>query len=66
MEKYFTVSSLTDLFKSSDNYTVINFIKDNQFLSPTAMFVTLVLYYLYSLGFTFNCLSFVSDYLILS
>jgi len=36
-EKYFTVYSVTDLFKSVDN-------QRNQFLSPTVMFVTLILY----------------------
>jgi len=43
-EKYFTVSSVTDLFTSIDNHTVINFIKENRFLSPTVIFVTLILY----------------------
>jgi len=33
-----------DLFKSIDDHAVINFIKEIRFLSPTVMFVTLILY----------------------
>jgi len=35
-EKYFTVSSVADFFKSADNHTVINFIKETHF---TANFI---------------------------
>jgi len=45
-EKYFMVPSVTDLFKSTDNHTVINFIKETFFLSPTVILVTLILYFI--------------------
>ena len=43
-EKYFTASCLADLFNRVDNHTVIDFIKETQFLPPTVVFVSLFLY----------------------
>jgi len=41
-EKYFTVSSLAD--NRVDNHTVIGFYQGNPFLTPTVIFVSLILY----------------------
>jgi len=43
-EKYFTVSSLADLFNRVDNHTVIDFYQGNPFLPPNVIFVSLLLY----------------------
>ena len=42
-EKYFTVSSLADVFNRVDNHTVIDY-QRNPFLPPTVIFVSLILY----------------------
>ena len=50
-EKYLTVSSLADLFNRVDNHSVIDFCQGSPFLPPTVIFVSLILYQLYSLDF---------------
>jgi len=42
--KYFTVFFVRELFESVDKHTVIDFIKETHFLSPTVMFVISILY----------------------
>jgi len=43
-EKYFTVSSLADLFNRVDNHTTDWFYQGNPFLPPTVVCVSLILY----------------------